>query len=159
MFFLWGFLALTAPERKAVQQALDKVTQAQSDYSRAKAETATAWEYAGNADAHAADTDAKIAPLQAQIDASHANEQKLADRLAKVEPFYLRAHKLWGIMGIILCFGILAGHILILVGFVILLLVAFWALSLAFPALGPIVSIGTGFFKRLFDKIFKRKQQ
>lgn len=157
MFFLWGLLALTAPEKRAINHALDKIKEAQASYDRDQAEKAYAWEYAAQADAHSAETDAKIGPLQSQVDVSHKNEQDLANQVQKYKPFYDQAHKLWGIMGIILCFGILAGHILILIGFIVLLILAIWALSLVFPIFGPVFAIIASFFKRLWASVARRK--
>lgn len=157
MFALWGLLALTPAEKSSVSKALSKVTQAQAEYARAKAETATAWEYAGNADARAAETDAKIGPLQEQINASHENEQRLGNLVAKYQPFYILGHKFWGVGGIIQGFGILATHLLILIAFLALLVLGIWALSLVFPVFGPIFAIISSFAKRVWASVARRK--
>lgn len=143
-----------------MQQARAELKKAQTEYAQAKSETAQAKIENEASAQHAAETDQKAGILSQEIEVSHKNEQTLGDKVKKYEPFYLQAHKLWGIMGIILCFGILAAHILILIGFLILLAIATWALSFAFPVIRPFFVIIEAFIKSVFSKIaglFKKK--
>lgn len=150
-------LALTPVEKRAVNKAITKIAEAQAHYADSDKKIIEAWAYASKADARAFETDAKIGPLQEQINVSHKNEEELAKKVGKYEPFWKMGHRWFGIGGILQGFGILATHALILIGFIVIALIAFWGLSLAFPILRPIIAIIAGFFKRIWAGITSRR--
>ncbi len=108
------------------------------------------------ADTAAATAEAKLKEADGQIAKLAANANSVAAERDKYKAFYDSGHKYFGLGAIGLGVGILAKHLLILTGVLILCGLLIFGLSLIFPFLGPIVAVGTGFISGIFRKIFRK---
>ena len=142
-----GLMALTPTEKKIVQHAKDSLIQAQGDLKKQQDYAQWADNEQQQAWAFAATQKQQIDGLQEDIKKAHDNEQTMANEVAKMKPFWDKGHKYWGIGAIMLGFGILVKHLLILTAFLILLGLAIWILSFFVPWL----KIPLAFVQRFFN--------